>query len=141
VIGADGGAALTVASPIDQAAFVTMESEPTCYGCALTLTCPLIPAATRLPAQDFGLGCPASKSALETVTLDGESLARFEDPAGTGGTGAHSGGPYPTIGALAFVAGERPFAAKVSCVTARDERDLCDAVVLDWLRRNGLAAP
>ena len=138
-VGANGTSGLTVAS-YDQSASVIAENAAVSYGYVLDLACPLFAEAATLDKQQFDQSC-AKPPAGEVVTREGKTVARFEDPAGLAGTGTQSGGSNSAIGAIWFVGGEPPMAAKITCLLPNEDRDICGLSVGTWLNAISSSSP
>jgi hypothetical protein len=138
-VGANGTSLLTVAS-FDQSASVIAENGALSYGYVLEIACPLFAEAATLDKQQFDQSC-AKPPVGEVITPEGTTVMRFEDPPGLAGTGTQSGGSSSAIGAIWFVAGPPPMAAKSTCLLPTEDRDICDLSVGTWLKALSSAGP
>ena len=144
-IAADGGASLTIyprgtESPRFFKSFtgrspateITVQREPACYGCRLSLACPFFKVARQLFQQAFpgpGVAATCSRPRGETLTESTRFLRYFNDRAGAVGHAYPSGGPYDALGVAYF--NPKTSSYLVSCTLPTASRSLCVGA-LDW---------
>ncbi|MGH2938635.1 MAG: hypothetical protein ACRDPE_11005 [Solirubrobacterales bacterium] len=116
---------------------VQLNIASACQGCQAEALCTLFPEAAPVAAYYEGIAgqeCP-EKPLHEEVSYPTSETAMFTDPPGVEGSGAGSGGPDPSLGALSYT---EPFGVhKVSCTLPKGEGEVCAAIVAAAL----LAAP
>jgi hypothetical protein len=135
-VGGNSSISMTVSAPGNDGQAITIEDAATSYGHILDLACPLFPKAAHLLRSELGLECPGSDPG-ELVRHVTRTVASFEDPALVAGVGEGSGGELAVLGAIRYVAGKEPTAAKISCGFMPTSDALCRVIVEDWIRRTG----
>jgi hypothetical protein len=102
-----------------------------CEGCAVAAACPYFPEVAERGDEDI---CHPEHSARERVQRLSASAVEFWDPPGVEHRGR--GLPNPSHGVVIFhVKDGGRQAAEVTCTLAEADRDLCEAIVDDYLAR------
>jgi hypothetical protein len=144
-IAADGGASLSIyprgtKSPGFFKSFIgrslateiTVQREPACYGCRLSLACAFFAVARQLFQKAFpgpGVLTSCSRPRGETITGTTKFLRYFSDQPGVAGHAYPSGGPYLALGVAYF--NPKTSSYLVSCTLPTASHTLCDGA-LDW---------
>jgi hypothetical protein len=141
----DGGAGLQIypsgtASPgfftsmtgRSSATGLTVQQEPACYACRLSLACPFFAAARKLIEQTYGstnMLASCTRPAGEVVTSSTPSTRFFTDAPHVAGHAYPSGGADRALGVAYF--GAKTFSYLVSCTLASSQRETCRGA-LNW---------
>lgn len=133
-IGANGTSRLEITPAGDTTMSVVVDDAAATFGDIMELACPFFPDAAKRMKVDLGLPCH-HVDAKETVRRVGKTIVWFDDPPGTTGSGAGSGGSNPVVGVVRYLGGREPTAAKASCMLPDIDRPICEAILGNWLDR------
>ena len=79
-----------------------------CTSCREVQACPLFATAANDYQLDYQMPCPSSLPSGESTAPIQDGVVGFQDPPGTAGTGASSGGAYPANGVMTYHSGNEP---------------------------------
>jgi hypothetical protein len=111
---------------------LTVQQEPACYACRLSLACPFFAAARKLIEQTYGstnMLASCTRPAGEVVTSSTPSTRFFTDAPHVAGHAYPSGGADRALGVAYF--GAKTFSYLVSCTLASSQRETCRGA-LNW---------
>lgn len=149
-LGADGSGSIIAVPPTssvdpepvsyrtDRREAVSSSETSACLSCRLALVCPIL--ADPVDANALGQTCTVTSPSTEGRTPISATTVAFEDPPGTAGYGAPSGGPDPANGVVIL----HPSSATLpgeglaeTCTLPASEHDLCTAILNEFVRRYG----
>jgi len=111
---------------------LTVQQEPACYACRLTLACPFFAAARKLIKATYGsTGMLASCTSPsgEVITSSEPSMRFFTDAPHVVGHAYPSGGPDRALGVAYFAT--KTYSYLVSCTLPSSQRAMCRGA-LNW---------
>jgi len=138
--GADGGGGIDIypsgepvpdlqssASASDEA--IVASETSACVGCREGQACPLFATAAADYQSDYGMSCPKSRPAAESVTQLSSGVVAFLDPPNVQGDAFPSGGPYPANGVMTYYSGNENGSWLDTCTLPYSQQALCTAVL------------
>ena len=108
-----------------------------CGACAYTQACPLFAAAASTYQSQLGSPCPVTKPAAETVYQISPGIVGFEDPPGTRGDGASSGGANPANSVMTYYPNAANGSWRETCTLPADEHAICTTSLNNFIASYG----
>jgi hypothetical protein len=108
-----------------------------CVGCTNAQACPLFTAAASAFQSQFGRPCPGVKPAAETVYPISAGILAFEDPPGTKGDGAPSGGAYPANSVMTYYPNAPRGSWRETCTLPANQKAICTTSLNNFIASYG----
>jgi len=108
-----------------------------CGACAYTQACPLFAAAASTYQSQLHSPCPVTKPAAETVYQIAPGIVAFEDPPGTRGDGASSGGANPANSVMTYYPNAANGSWRETCTLPADEHAICTTSLNNFIASYG----
>lgn len=150
-LGADGSGTIIAVPPTssvdpepvgyqaDPREAVSSSESSACLGCRLGLVCPIF--SDPVDASALGVPCTKASPPTEIHTPISATTIGFEDPPGTAGYGAPSGGTDPANGVVILHTANPPDASGIglaeTCTLPAAQHEMCTAILNEFVKRYG----
>lgn len=149
LIGADGSSSVEI-SPAGQTSVNTSTLAPAsttqrisgfqtsaCVVCGEAQACPLFENAAHDYRSTMRADCPTRAPSGESRRRISSTVVDFTDPPGVHGDGVPSGGRYPAVGAMTYVANDREPSWLETCVAPPALRSACSTSLVAFIAMYG----